>query len=93
MWTPPGEVGPRPEGGRHRNISGQDSAREIQIFKKISAENKNDKGDLYLVTAASRPRAVLSSANLAKPTARGRRSGVPVARGGLVLARGGGTFS
>ena len=43
------------------------------------------RGDPYLVTAASRPRAVLSSANSAKPTARG----VPVARGRFNLARGG----
>ena len=50
-------------------LSGQD-----QIFKKNfppSAETKNDKGDPYLVTTVSRPRAVLSSANSAKPTARG----------------------
>ena len=74
--------GPRPGGGckppgegvRHLILSGQNFAREIQIFKKFfrpSAETKNDNGDPYLVTTASRPRAVLSSANSEKPTARG----------------------
>ena len=37
------------------------------------------KGDPYLITAASRPRTVLSSAKSAGPTAKGE--GVPVARG------------
>ena len=63
-------------------LSGQDFAREIQIFKKnffrLRSKPKMIKGDSYLVTAASRPRAVLSSVNSAKPTARG----VPVVRGG-----------
>ena len=45
------------------------------------------RGDPYLETAASRPRVVLSSANFAKPTARG--GGVPVARGGRTLPAGG----
>ena len=55
-------------------LPNQDFAREIQIFKKIFGlrpKPKMIRGDLYLVMAASRPRAVLSSANSAKPTARG----------------------
>ena len=46
-------------------LSGQDAVRHIQIFKKMI------RVDPYLVTAASRPSAVLSSAHSAKPTARG----------------------
>ena len=64
-------------------LSCQDFACEIQIFKKIfglRSKSKMIRGNPYLETTASRPRAVLSSAHFAKPTARG--AGVPVARGG-----------
>ena len=61
-------------GGRQRKISGQDSTRESEILKKfcgLRPKTKMIRGDPYLVTAASRPKAVLSSANFAEPTASG----------------------
>ena len=60
--------------GRHRKISGQDSTRESEVLKKIFGlrpKTRMIRGDLYLVTAASRPKTVLSSANFAEPTASG----------------------
>ena len=85
-----GKVGPRWKGGRHRNTPGQDFARKIKKFKIVfglRAKRKMIRGDPYLVTAASRPKAVLSSANFVKSTARG--GGVPVAGGGWTMQAGG----
>ena len=74
-YVPIAVAGVRGQGGLGTEIlSGQDFASEIQIFKKffrLRRKPKMIKGDPYLETAASRPRAVLSSANFEKPTARG----------------------
>ena len=72
-----GEVGlRREEGGTHRNTSGQECCRRNSNIQKNFCFRSNEKRvDPYLATPASRPRAVLSSANLVGPTARG----VPVA--------------
>ena len=60
---------------------------EIQKFKKFFGLRSNDKGDAYLLTAASRPRAILSSANRSGREGGGGRHVLAVASVG---ARGGG---
>ena len=67
--------------GRHRNTSGQDFARKIQIFKKKFpplAETKNDKGGPLPRNGESR----FIRCKFGKTD----REGVPVARGGAPVA-------